>query len=666
MKRHHWVLLIAFIAALAAGWAGRDVKDHLRDGGWLAPDAESSRADEVLARDFGAGRPNLILLARARGSVDTAEARTAGLRLTERLRTTPGLSDVDSYWSGNRALRSYDGTSALVLARSSGEIPQVAGTHGPLEVTVGGELQVSREITEQSGSDLHNAELLVLPLTVLLLLFVFGGALAVTAPVVVGAVAVAGTLAVLRVLTVFTDVSVFALNITTALGFALAVDYSLFIVSRYREELAEGRPVSAAIERSLRTAGRTVLFSAITVMLSLAGLLVFPLFFLRSLAFAGITVVGLAAVSALVVLPALLAVIGTRITRFDLFARWRRSAPSGGWYRLAHTVMRRPVVIAVPVTLVLIALAVPFRSVTFGLADHRVLPASATAHQVMDTARTQFPGGDAEQLVVVLPGLAPGAELDQYVRALPDVRTAVRTGSAGTWLSVAGQGDVVHRVRSVASPVPALVGGPAAQVADTKQAIGDKLPWAVGIVLLTTLVLLFLFTGSVFIPVKAVVLNLLSLSAPFGAIVYVFQEGNLRWLVGDFAITGTTNLLMPILVFCIAFGLSMDYEVLLLSRIREEYLAGADTRGATAAGLARTGRLFTASAALVATVLGGLVVSELAVLKLLGFGLLLAVLIDATLVRCLLVPAVMRLAGRANWWCPRPLRVLHERAGVVH
>jgi len=668
MRCRHWILLAALFFSVAAGVVGSGVADHLRTGGWYAPGAESGRVEEVLARDFGVGMPNFVVVARAPDSVDAADAREAGSRLTDRLRMTPGVSNVDSYWTtASPGLRSRDGRSALIRAHVTGDLPDLPGSQGPLRLLVGGEEQTIREITRQSEEDLRSAESTALPVTVLLLLFVFGGVVAAGAPVVVGAVAVAGTLAILRVLSSITDVSVFALNVTTALGFALAVDYSLFIVSRYQEELQAGRTVSEAVRRSLRTAGRTVLVSALTVLVSLTGLLVFPLFFLRSLAYAGMAVVALATISALVVLPAALLVVGRRINSLDVFARWRRTEPSSWWDRLARGVMRRPIAVAVPVTLVLVALALPFGSVTFALGDDRVLPTTAPAHQAMEAVRSEFPGGDRTGLTVVLPGLVAGPDRDDYVRrlgALADVRT--HTGAAGTWLSLTGQGEteLVRQVRAVPAPVLVLVGGRAAEVADTKQLIGERLPWAIGIVVAATLILLFLFTRSIFLPVKALLLNLLSLSVPFGAIVYVFQHGHLQWLVGDFTVTGTTNLMMPILMFCIAFGLSMDYEVLLLSRIVEEHANGRDVVDATAAGLQHTGRLFTASAALVATVLGSLVTSGLTVLKLLGFGLMLAVLVDATLVRCLLVPAIMKLAGRVNWWCPAWLRPGRQQIGL--
>ena len=715
VRHRYWVLVIAAVATISAFAVGRDVAAKLAFGGWISPDAESRQADALLGRLFPDSVPNLVLVARAPGSVDDPAAEAAGRRLTERLAAEADTIGVDSYWNRrDPTLRSHDGRAGLVVARVTGAEPEIpvraheigerlAGTEGPLTVTYAGEAPIWWEVGEQSAEDLHRAELLAVPAVLIGLLLVFGGPLAALLPLLVGVVSVAGTIALLHTLAELTTVSVLALNITTALGFALALDYSLFVVSRYREELAAGRPVGEAIQQSMRTAGRTVLFSAVTVMLSLAGLLVFPLFLFRSLAYAGICVVGLAAVATLLVLPAALALLGHRVTRFDPFHRVRRlwSAGPSNWHRLAMAVMRHPVLVAVPVTLLLLVLALPFRHASFTLGDERVLPASSQMYQTMQMIRDDFGYGVTMEQKIVLDGLDPVADsaaLEEYalrvsqVPAVRDVATATGLYEDGrrltplclhsgadppactvlgrfvkpgaTWVYVRGTAppdsqasqDAVRVVRDLPSPVPSLVAGPTADLVDAKHTIGRGLPWAVGIVVLAALVLLFLFTGSVFIPVKAVVVNLLSLTAAFGAIVYIFQEGHMKWLVGDFIVTGSTILVMPILLFCIAFGLSMDYECLLLSRICEEHERTGETMHATAAGLERTARLFTAAAVLAAIVMACLATSRLVLLKLFGVGLLLAILIDATLIRCLLVPALMRIAGRVNWWAPKPLR----------
>jgi putative drug exporter of the RND superfamily len=726
VRRRYLVFGVAALGALAAYLFGHDVPGRLAYGGWIAADAESQRADAVLGEVFPAAVPNLVLVARAPDSVDSPQAAAASRRLTAQLAREPGTTGVGSYWTTHDpTLRSRDGRAALIVTRLSGSeryvttrinqiVPRFTGQRGPLMVTAGGEAPTWREVEDQSAADLRRAELLAIPAALVGLLLIFGGPLAAVLPVIVGTIAVAGTVAVLRILAGVTTASIFALNITTAFGFALALDYSLFLVSRYREELDAGHPVNAAIERSMRTAGRTVLYSAVTVVLSLAGLVVFPLFLFRSLAYAGMCVVGLAAVAALVVLPAALSVLGERITWFDPFRGLRRrwSAGQSNWRRLALAVMRHPVLVAVPVTIVLLVLAVPFRNVSFSLSDDRVLPPSAPAHQAAQVLRNDFGIGTTMYAKVVITGLDPGraaTALDGYARrisTLPSVRNVATAtglyahgqrltplctpgapgpascaalagrfvGRNAVWLYVNGSAEphapvslaAVRHIRDLPSPAPALVAGPTAEILDAKETIASGLPWAVGVVVLATLVLLFLFTGSVFIPVKAVVVNLFSLTATFGAIVYIFQEGHLRWLVGDFTVTGTTSMVMPVLMFCIAFGLSMDYECLLLSRITEEHTRTGETIQATALGLERTARLFTASAALAAIAMGCLAISRLSLLKLLGVGLMLAIVLDATLIRCLLVPALLRIAGRVNWWAPKPLRRLRAGIGRRH
>lgn len=708
---------MAVAVTFLAGLAGHGVSRYLVNGGMVSSESESTLADAALAEGFPGAEPNLVLVVRSELPLDDPAVREAGLALTDRLQSEPGATAVASYWApGGEALIAADGNSVLVTARlpfSTNEdrtaarqlLDEVDGAFAPLHVQAGGPLAVAQDIEDRSAHDLHLAELLALPLMLLLMLLVFRGLPAAMLPVLVGVIPVVGTFAVLRGLTEFMDVSVFALNITTALGFAMGVDFSLFVVSRFREELAGGSNVPDAVAASTRRAGRIVVFSASISIMTFAGLLVFPLGFLRSIALAAIAVMALAAVVALTVLPALLAVFGRNIDRFDPFARLRRPrgipGREGFWHRTASLVMRRPVVIALPVVTVLLVLASPFRDAAFSLGDDRLLPSSAPAYQATEAWRTDFPSAPT-QVDVVLDELdaADTDALDGYARslsALPEV-ASLETASgryaagkrlsplcdpvtvptvpdcagldryaseSGVWIAVRSgvepdsdaAANLVRAVRAEPAPEPVLVGGSAADLADVKAVLAERLPWSLAWIALAMLFLLFLLTRSVFLPAKAIAVNLLSLTATFGAIVFIFQEGHLRWLVGDFQVTGTTNLLMPILVFCLAFGLSMDYEVLLLSRIREEYLRTGDTLQATALGLERTGWLFTSSAAIVATVTVCLATSGMTPLKLLGVGLTLAVLLDATLVRMLLVPAVMRLAGSVNWWAPRPLRL---------
>jgi putative drug exporter of the RND superfamily len=728
LLRRRWAVLAAtLVVVVAAGAFGGSAITRLKSGGFDDPDAESTRAAKVLADEFGTGDPNLVLLVTAKGGqVDDPAVAAAGEALTRRLAAEPDLAQVVSYWAtGAPALKSTDGSQALVLGRITGDeeglderAAALSGAYArddaTLRVQVGGQAQVFREVGEQVESDLARAESIAVPITLLLLVLVFASAVAGALPLAVGGFAIVGTLLVLRVLAEVTDVSIYALNLTTALGLGLAIDYSLFIVSRYREELRAGREPADALVLTMGTAGRTVLFSAATVAVSLLALLVFPLYFLRSFGYAGIAVVALAAIGALVVLPALLAVLGRRVDRLRLPIGRRRAAavatrePGAGlWHRIATSVMRRPVPIALAVVAFLVLLGTPFLGVRFGLPDDRVLPAGAEGRQVAEAVRANFAADETSALSVVAPGIgdpaAHLADIDGYAAALSRLdgvdRVDALTGSYaagqrlqgplptgdaaippearrfaaadGTWLSVvpsvepysaAGE-DLVAAVRHLQAPLGAQVTGPSAQLVDTKASLFGNLPAAGAIIALVTFALLFAMTGSVVIPVKALVLNLLSLTAIYGAMVFIFQDGHLAGVLG-FTPTGTIDTSMPVLLFCIAFGLSMDYEVFLLSRIKEEYDRTGDTVASVAAGLERTGRIVTTAAALLAIVFVAFATSQVSFLKLFGIGTALAILVDATLIRALLVPAFMRLAGRANWWAPAPLRRLHARVGL--
>jgi RND superfamily putative drug exporter len=504
-----------------------------------------------------------------------------------------------------------------------------------------------------------------------------------------------------------TDVSIYAMNMTTALGLALAIDYSLFMVSRYREELKRGNNPHDAVIRTVQTAGRTVLFSALTVALSLAALIVFPMYFLRSFAYAGLAVVSLAAVASIVVLPAGLALIGARINDWDLRALVRRrlgrpdpvekELKDGFWYRLARTVMRRPLVLGAAVTAIFALLGSPFLRASFGYPDDRVLTTEASARQVGDILRADFTQNPAAQLTAVAPSVKSAPkQITSYTIAIskvPGVQNV--TSAAGTYVKgkqvakptpgfTSGDAAVfnlstsvdpfsssgtklVHDLRDLKAPWPVLYSGAAAFNVDAMHGLGAKLPLALGLIALATFIVLFLFTGSVVMPLKALVLNMLSLSATFGAMVWVFQEGHFSSLLG-FTPTGYLVANMVILMFCLAFGMSMDYEVFLLSRIREAWARSGqtdeDNENAVADGLGHTGRIVTAAAALMSIVFAAMVISKVAFMQLFGLGLTLAVLADATLVRGVLVPAFMRLMGRANWWAPAPLRRFHNRFGL--
>ncbi|MFI8104271.1 MMPL family transporter [Streptomyces sp. NPDC086023] len=689
-------LLLALVVTALAVFAGGGVADRMGSGGWEDPDARSTYAAEVLEREFPASQPNLLLLLDAgQGRVDDPAVAAEAERLTAVLAAEPGVTGVGSYWRTKAPLlRSEDGRQALIAARVQGDdktatatldriAPRFEGARGPVSVSIGGPVAVQREVTTTIQEDLLRAELIALPVTLVLLVLVFGSAVAALLPLGVGIVAILGTNAVLRGLTEITEVSVFAQNLTTALGLGLAIDYALFIVRRYREELAAGKDPAAAVATTLRTAGRTVLFSALTVAVALSGMLFFPMYFLRSFAYAGVAVVLLAAAAALILLPAALVLLGDRVNALDLRRLWRRGRAAGrpdgsgrGWARSTALVMRRAPVFAVATTAGLLLLGLPFLGVKFGTVDDRQLPSTAASHIVQQQIRDGFPGSPGAGLVVLAEGPADDAAYAAYrgrIAELPGVLRAdgpVRSGEYA-YFSVLAEGeavgqkaqDLVGEVRAVDAPFTTSVTGQAAVLVDAQDAIAEQLPKAGVLIAAATLLLVFLMTGSLLIPLQAVLLNALSLTAMFGAVVWVFQEGHLSGLLG-FTATGDIETTLPVLMFCIAFGLSMDYGVFLISRIKEEYERTGDHEGAVRAGLAKTGGLITAAAVILAVVMVAIGSSRVTNTKMLGLGIALAVLMDAMVVRGLLVPAVMKLTGRATWWAPRPLRALHDRFGL--
>jgi RND superfamily putative drug exporter len=727
VRRRKAVLVGAAIAfAVAGGWGG-GVAEHLSSGGFDDPASESFKADQALLDTFGTGTPNLLLLVTAEGgSVDDPAVVAAGTALTQELAAEPHLTNVVSYWTlgSPPPLRSDGGDRALVLARIEGtqdEVndlvtdlsPDYRRADGLITVEPGGFAEVFREVGTTIEEDLVRAEAIALPITLILLLLVFGSVVSASLPLAIGGLSIVGAMAVLRLLSTVTEVSIFSLNLTTARGLGLAIDYALFVVSRYREELRAGHEPGIAVQRTVRTAGRTVAFSAVTVAASLCALLVFPFSFLRSFAYAGVAVAFLAGFFSIVVLPAILAALGTRVDKLTIFKRSTESHTDDGfWHRMAITVMRRPVVFAATSIAVLLLLGAPFLGINLSLPDDRVLPEEAASRQVHDVLREEFSSGEPGTSSVVAQGIgdpnARLAEVDAYAATLAQLPGVSRVdaltgtycgeglaelgctpgqqvlpGGAGRYLafSSANAGgstylavvpsieplspegeDLVEAIRAADAPFPTEVTGMSAELVDSKAALFSRLPLAAGIIALVTFVVLFLQFGSVVIPLKAVVLNLLSLSATFGAMVWVFQDGHLSGAL-DFDAIGSIDATTPILMFCVAFGLSMDYEVFLLSRIKEEYDRTGDNELSVARGLERTGRIVTAAALLIAVVFIAFATSHVTFIKLFGVGLTLAVLMDAFLIRGTLVPAFMRLAGGWNWWAPAPLRRLHDRIG---
>jgi RND superfamily putative drug exporter len=714
VRRRRWVLISALVLFMAAGALGGGVQKYLSQGGFEDPNAESTKAEHALQDTFGAGAPNFILLVQAKqGSVDDPAVAAAGQAITTELAKEGWIEQAVSYWSlgSPPPLKSRTGNKALVLATVKGTqdemadrvevlAPRYTRQTDQIVVRVGGFNEVFHEVGDTIERNLKTAESIAFPITLLLLILVFGSVVAASLPLAIGALSVVGTFLILRIVASFTEVSVYSTSLVTAMGLGLAVDYSLFIVSRYREELRKGLDTRAAVVRSVQTAGRTVAFGGLTVAIALSALLVFPLAFLRSFAYAGIGVVAFAVGGAVIILPAILAALGPRVDKLSVHRRRVVNQNEGFWHRAALFVMRRPVPIATGVILVLLVLGAPFLNARFGLPDDRVLPASAKVRQVHDEIRNEFDSNEAGAVSVVADKLGdPGprtAAIQQYAVDLSQVTGVSRVDSVagsfmkgqqvvppnplftyrfaraeGTWLSVvptvepnspAGE-RLVKDLRALDRPFAVKFGGASAQLVDSKASLFGRMPLAGGLILLTTFIMLFLMFGSLLVPVKAVVLNLLSLTATFGAMVWIFQEGHFNGFL-HFTPTGVLDTTTPILMFCTAFGLSMDYEVFLLSRIKEEHDHGADNVTAVAIGLERTGRIVTAAAATLAVVFVAFATSDITFIKLFGVGLTMAVLVDATLIRAALVPAFMRLAGNANWWAPRPMRRVYERWGI--
>jgi trehalose monomycolate/heme transporter len=552
-----------------------------------------------------------------------------------------------------------------------------------LQTDLAGSFAVYGDVNHMTSEDLERAEMISLPVVILLALLIFGSLVAASMPAVVGALAVVGSLAVVRLLTTFTDVSVFSVNVISLLGMGLAIDYALFVISRFREELAQ-LPLddpdapTKAIRTTMVTAGRTVLFSGLTVAAAMSSLLVFPQNFLRSMGYGGMSAVVIAMLAALTVLPATLRLLGRRIDGGRM--PWRRHRPvsvdddHGWWARLAHGVMRRPVVVIVVVSAALLAIASPFLGAKWGSVDYRVLPEDAPAHVAADKLNTDF-GPEQSSAQLLLQGVdradvaayTGDVEAVEGITAVQPLETEgdtalLRAFWEGNSQSQRSQ-DIVRDLRGVEPPEgEVLVGGLTADTVDLIASVGDHLPWMGLIVVGVMLVLLFLAFGSLVLPVKAVAMNALSITASFGVVTWIFQQGHLSGLLG-FESTGYLDSTNPILILAILFGLSMDYEVFLLSRVREQWDLTGDNDLAVATGVQKTGRIITSAALLLAVVIGAFGLSGIVFMKMMGIGMLVALIVDATVVRALLVPATMKLLGTWNWWAPGPLRRWWQRYG---
>jgi RND superfamily putative drug exporter len=696
--RRPWrVVLAAVVFLVISVIVGGSLTGSLTAGGFEDPSAQFVQARERLERATGANPgPGLIALVEPGSSVTSGPGRAKVEQVAATVAKDKDVATVvTAYNGGGRALISNDGDASYVVAYfgpigddavadAASRIEHQVGNDP--QVRLGGAAVVADQVGSIIGDDLAKAEGLAFPIIFLLSLWVFRGVIAALLPSLMGAVVIfGGFLAVGLVNQAFT-LSIYALNLVIGLSLGLAIDYSLLIISRYREELARSGPGLTALTRTLQTAGRSVLFSAITVAAALAGLMVFPQRFLFSMGLGGVMVALIAATVALVVLPAVLALLGRRINSLAPKS-WRsrtehadEELTSGFWYRLSRAVMRRPGFVATFTAIGLIVVALPAFGISFTSVDANVLPTSASARQVSDALTTDFPADRSEPIYLAIGAPdtpAAKAALEEYAARLGELPNATgvlppRVVGDGTWrIDVFSTQDgltdesqqLVRDIRAEPAPYHTLTGGLSASFVDQKDSLAAHLPWAIGLIAATTIIALFLMTGSVILPIKAVIMNLLTLGATLGILVWVFQDGRLENLL-DYQSSGALDLTQPILLGAMAFGLSTDYAVFLLSRIKEAHDAGMSTDESVAVGLQRTGRIVTAAALLFAVAIGAFATSQITLIKELGVGTALAVLIDATIIRALLVPSLMALLGKWNWWAPRSLRRLHERIGL--
>ena len=687
-RRGRRVVLIAALFFVLAGALGAGVADRLDPYGAEDPSTESVIADQRL-EDAGYRSTEVVVLISDADPTSAAGARRVE-EVERRIAGDPGVASVTGFAeTRSRAFVSRDGDStylAVGLESTDDDETQdvaeriAASLEDEPGVSVGGSAVAQAQVNEQVESDLRQAELLAFPLLFLLSLLFFRSLVASLLPLLVGGLTIVGTFLMLRVASEMGSISIFALNLVTGLGLGLAIDYSLFMVSRYREEIARSGPGLAAMRRTMQTAGRTILFSSLTVAGALASLLVFPQRFLYSMGIGGALVALIAAAIALVVLPAVLSLLGERVNSLSPAFLHRRAdrdaqpASEGFWYRLSQLVMRFPGRIAAASAALLIALGIPFFSIEFTSVDAQVLPGSTSARQVDDALRADFPPFHDEPIVLELDGVtnaeaervAAEAERVEGVDSVNPPRRfegsvyAIEAVSSTAPLSEESQ-DLVERLRELDPAVS--VTGFTAHFLDLQASLGDHLPQVLAIVVVITFVVLFLMTGSVILPLKQVLMNALGLSATFGILVLIFQDGRFEDLLG-YTSQGGLESTQPLLLFAVVFGLSTDYGVFLLARIKEARDGGHDDREAVAVGLERTGRIVTAAAILFAVAIGAFATSEIVFIKELGIGTAIAVLIDATIIRALLVPSLMRLLGKWNWWAPAPLRRLHRRIGL--
>jgi len=681
--RRKAAVILFVIGILAAGGIGSAVFNRLDSGGYSNPKSDSFKVYNYIHENLNAPDPTVVIVVDA-GQIDVSDATVSqkALALEAKIAKEPGVIKTLSYWSANQeaSLKSKDGKAALILVYGKGEAftpeSQKLGAYfqdhydgkiDGLTLYSGGVGVVGNAITKKISKDLSISEAISIPATFILLAFVFGALAASAMPLVVGVSAILGAFFILYLISLFTTVSIYALNLTTGMGLGLGIDYALLMVNRFREELHHGNNVEDSLITTLKTAGKTVFYSGLTVFVTLLSLTFFPLPFLKSFGYAGTSVVALAVAGALFGLPPILALAGTKVDKGVI----RRSAitpkEDGRWAQTARTVMKRPVSVVLLALIVLGIFSAPLKNIAFSQGDSRMLPATNPAAIATAIQTERFAGQTGNPIeIIVMNGVGKESQIATYsaelskvsgvvaVTPLQKVGSDIRIVAYQSMLPRTPEAQkMVHDIRNLNSPAGTLVGGVAADYTDSQDGIAHTLPWALGWIALSVLILIFIFTGSIILPIKAVVLNMLSLAATMGALTWVFVDGHLQWLVGSFTLTGALDTSIVILISVVVFGLSMDYELFLLSRIREEHMAGKTNIESVATGLQRSARIITAAALLLAVVFAAFITSGVTSIKSMGFGVALAVILDATIVRALLVPALMRLFGERNWWAPK-------------
>jgi RND superfamily putative drug exporter len=685
VRRRKAMVVLFVVGILTAGGVGSMVFNRLDAGGYSNPNSESYQVYNYLHKNLKISDPNVVVVVDSGKLEITDPTIVAKAQVIEaEIAKAPGVNKVISYWNtgGEKTLAATDGKAAFILVYTEGEAfspesqkigeyfqQNFDGKRDGLTLYSGGISVVGNAINHKIAKDLSIAEAISIPLTFILLAFVFGAFAASAMPMVVGISAILGAFFILYLISLFTTVSIYALNLTTGMGLGLGIDYALLIVNRFREELHHGKNVEDSIVNTMASAGKTVFYSGLTVLVTLMSLTFFPLPFLKSFGYAGVSVVAIAVAGALFGLPPILALIGNKVDKGVIRKSAITPKEDGRWAQTARVVMKRPVAVVLLSLIVLGVLAAPVKDIAFSQGDFRMLPASNPAAVASAVQDSRFASDIATIEIIILNGVGMENEVSGYIeeiKKVPGIVNVVAPQVLGKDLRITAYESMlprspeaqrlIHDLRNLKSPAGTLIGGVAADFTDTQDGISQTLPLALGWIAISVLILLFVFTGSIILPIKAIALNVMSLTATMGALTWVFVGGHLQWLVGSFTLTGTVDTSIVILIAVVVFGLSMDYELFLLSRIREEHLAGKSNIESVATGLQRSARIITAAAVLLAVVFASFIISGVTSIKMMGFGVAFAVILDATLIRALLVPALMRLLGERNWWAPKAMQ----------